>query len=305
METTDKKQAFLIGAPKSGTTWLANALSQNPNINLSNPKEPNIIATHKGTFPRSTNDPNWNDYEECFEGEGIRLDASIHTFACPEAPRRISERFPNPFFILSIRQPVERTFSHWRMIVDTGEAAKHGSDWSLFEDAWQDERLRCDSMYGTSIERWLKLFDLNRFFIINSLDLRKNPAKTLKEIENFLDLENFDYSLDMERHSNSSASRRPSTLIGVVMRKLFSLVPGIIKLPIVNSLQKRDINIYNAPILSRPVEKMTPASQHYSVCGQELIDELRVFSKLTSFDTSLWTSQIEENLLTAIKIENS
>jgi len=44
--------AFLLGAPKSGTTWLASALEQHPGICVSNPKEPNEVATHKGTFDR-------------------------------------------------------------------------------------------------------------------------------------------------------------------------------------------------------------------------------------------------------------
>ena len=35
---------FLIGVPKAGTTWLAYALDQHKEINLSDPKEPNIIC---------------------------------------------------------------------------------------------------------------------------------------------------------------------------------------------------------------------------------------------------------------------
>ena len=42
--------AFLLGAPKCGTTWLAEVLMQHPEICVSDPKEPNIVATHKGTF---------------------------------------------------------------------------------------------------------------------------------------------------------------------------------------------------------------------------------------------------------------
>ena len=45
-----KVDAFLLGAPKCGTTWLAEALTQHPRVCVSNPKEPNIIASHKGTF---------------------------------------------------------------------------------------------------------------------------------------------------------------------------------------------------------------------------------------------------------------
>ena len=50
--------AFLLGAPKSGTTWLASALEQHPEICVSDPKEPNEVATHKGTFGRDAGEPN-------------------------------------------------------------------------------------------------------------------------------------------------------------------------------------------------------------------------------------------------------
>ena len=51
--------AFLLGAPKSGTTWLASALEQHPGICVSDPKEPNEVASHKGTFGRDTRLPDW------------------------------------------------------------------------------------------------------------------------------------------------------------------------------------------------------------------------------------------------------
>ena len=50
---------FLIGVPKAGTTWLANTLNQHKEIILSDPKEPNIIASHKGTFIRQNESPDW------------------------------------------------------------------------------------------------------------------------------------------------------------------------------------------------------------------------------------------------------
>ena len=54
---------FLVGAPKAGTTWLAHVMDQNPNITLSNPKEPNLVASHKGTFVRDDVEPNGSEYD--------------------------------------------------------------------------------------------------------------------------------------------------------------------------------------------------------------------------------------------------
>ena len=54
---------FLIGVPKAGTTWLAYVLDQHHSITLSNPKEPNIIASHRGTFVRNKEEPDWGRFE--------------------------------------------------------------------------------------------------------------------------------------------------------------------------------------------------------------------------------------------------
>ena len=56
--------AFLLGAPKCGTTWLANVLTQHPEICVSNPR-PNIVASHKGTLDRDESEPDWK-YADCF-----------------------------------------------------------------------------------------------------------------------------------------------------------------------------------------------------------------------------------------------
>ena len=119
---------FLIGVPKAGTTWLAYTLNQHHSITLSDPKEPNIIASHRGTFVRSNEEPDWRKFETLFNHKGLKLDASIHAFACPLSPSRIKQKLPHAKFILCLREPVSRTFSHWNMIQNTNESVDNGVD---------------------------------------------------------------------------------------------------------------------------------------------------------------------------------
>ncbi len=287
---------FLIGVPKAGTTWLANILDQHRLITLSNPKEPNIIASHRGTFIRDKKEPDWNKFETLFSEKGLKLDASIHAFACPLAPLRIKQKLPNAKFILCLREPVSRSHSHWNMILNTKEAEKNGADWSTFEKAWSDNRLKDDSMYGLSMSRWLSEFDLNRFLIIDSAILKTNPHLILKSIEKFLGIESGDYDIDANRHSNSAASRRPMTNTGKTIKMVFSLIPSFLKKPIVERLQSVDFNIYNLPLLSRKGISHSINSSHYNICGKELIKDLELFEKLTDFDTSKWLEEIKTQL---------
>jgi len=289
--------AFLIGVPKAGTTWLASTLSQNPSICLSDPKEPNIISSHKGTFRRSTKEPDWEEYFQLFEGDGIRLDGSIHTFSCPVSPARISEKFDNPKFILSLRDPVGRAFSHWKMITDIGSDKRWGADWEDFQIAWEDPRLKDDSLYGKSMSRWLEYFPLSEFYIFDSSRMRESPEKVLGEIGEFLGLGHHNYSINQLANSNRATKRRRITLFGKLIKKIFSLVPNFFKAPFVNYLVLRDINIYYLPLLGRSTkstDQKTLGQLHFSICEDEVCKDLENLQELTNFDTNEWIDSIKK-----------
>ena len=294
----DKKpQIFLIGVPKAGTTWLSKILGEHPDISFSNPKEPNFIAFHKGTFKRIKNEPNWEKYDSYFSGEGLRIDGSIHAFACPLAPERIAEKFPNSKFILCLREPVSRTFSHWKMIIDTLEDKKYNSDWSDFKLAWQDDRLRSDSLYATSMERWLKYFSLDKFLIINSESFRKQPQSAIQDIEEFLNLDNFNFNFNSKILANESSSRRTPNFLGRIIIGISKITPSVIKSPIINVLSKREINIYSSPIIGTKTLDIHLNDEHYNICGEILCKELQKFQEISKFDTSEWVKKIKNKIL--------
>ncbi|MBU38377.1 MAG: hypothetical protein CMA59_02500 [Euryarchaeota archaeon] len=287
---------FLVGVPKAGTTWLSNILDQHHGIILSAPKEPNFVASHKGTFERDGVEPDWSKYGDFFMGDGLKMDASVHTFSCPIAPERIKSNFPDARFILCLREPVSRTVSHWNMVRSTGEDRENDRDWSDFEEAWSDDSLRVESMYGTSMKNWLEHFDLDRFMIIDSSRMRSEPMAVVREVEGFLGVEEWDYDVKMDRHANAASSNRKSTAIGNLVMFCFSLVPKFVKSPVVKFLQRRDWNIYRLPVLSTEEEYVPLGDLHFSTCGGELCDELSLFGSLTGFDHSEWENQIRTRI---------
>lgn len=291
----DTLGGYIVGVPKSGSTWLANALSQHPDLQLSIPKEPNFVATHKGTFVRTTTEPLWHEYQQFFvDDTRMKIDASIHTFACPLAPKRFHEKFPNMKFILCLREPISRAFSHWRMIIETEEDKRNNADWSDFSSAWQDERLRADSLYGKSMKRWLKYFDINNFIIIDSDVMKNNQIEILQKIEVFLHLKPHNYDLEMIKNANKASDRRPLTLSGIVIKKIFSLIPNTLKKPVVKELQNRGINIYSAPIISTKGKPSKITNFHYSICHDEIVEDLQLFESITDFSTKKWIDSIDE-----------
>ena len=283
--------AFLLGAPKSGTTWLAGALEQHPGICVSNPKEPNEVASHKGTFDRDDRLPDWERYSSCFNGEGVKLDCSVHALACPLTPSRVLEWWPEARFIVCLREPVSRTISHWNMVLDTKEVTEYGADWAVFGDAWQDERLSLETLYGASLSRWFNLFSDDRFLLIESSRMRNAPEAVLNEVVEHLGLSMFDFDLGSVHNANTAADRRPITLFGKVFKVVASVIPGIIKSPVVKSLQRRGINVYKMPVLSSQRKKREGPSESEMVQMREDIrQDLSVLTELTGFDISNWLS---------------
>ena len=281
--------AFLLGAPKSGTTWLANVLEQHPGICISNPKEPNEVATHRGTFGRNNGEPDWERYAGCFRGEGLKMDCSVHAFACPVAPSRVVKHWPKARFVVCLREPRRRTISHWGMVLDTEEDNQNGADWSDFASAWRDERLSCDTLYGSCMERWLGSFSHDRFLLIDSGRMRNESRAVLAEILEHLGMDAYDFDMTEVHNANTAMDRRPLTLFGRGFRFAAALIPGFLKQPLVSSLQGKGVNVYKLPIISkaRPT-RVVPTPEQCVEMNDEVTGDIEKLERITSFPVKQW-----------------
>ncbi|WP_440995861.1 sulfotransferase domain-containing protein [Arhodomonas sp. SL1] len=97
---------FILGAPKCGTTALAQWLAEHPAVFLSPRKEPHYFNTESMPATR-----NLAEYEALFAsaGPGHRAvgEASTHYLYCPEAVPNILAYNPSARFIVCLRNPVE------------------------------------------------------------------------------------------------------------------------------------------------------------------------------------------------------
>ncbi len=284
--------AFLLGAPKCGTTWLAEVLTQHPEICVSDPKEPNIVASHRGTFRRELSEPDWKKYADCFNGDGLRIDCSVHAMACPIAPSRVANNWPDARLIICLREPVSRTLSHWNMILDTAADKMHGTDWSNFEEAWADSRLSDDTFYGAAIARWLEHFDRDSILLIEADRMRNNSSEVLEEVCKHLSVTSHDFDFDLVKKTNTAAQRRPISSIGRVFRFFVRLVPNFITAPIVRSLQSRDFDVYNLPVLSgKSTPNKTITEEQRAILAPAINADLKLLEESMGFDCSNWYIQ--------------
>ena len=148
---------------------------------------------------------------------------------------------PNVKFVIILRNPVDRAYSHYN------HSKRDGHEVSSFEDAikLENERiekfrdkndflseLRCSyisqGLYFEMISAYLKYFDLNNFFIINfESEVVQNLDQTLLKLSKFLklDLSNLDYEI----HSNKSGKPKYKLLQNIItnnnlFRKILKMI---------------------------------------------------------------------------------
>jgi hypothetical protein len=117
---------FIVGAPKAGTTSLHAQLQSVPGIFMSRIKEPNYFS--RTLIPddhqvRPIRDS--QKYLQLFDGvtsEAVVGEASPTYLADPDAPRLIHDVSPEARILISLRDPVERAFSHYLMMRNNGTA---------------------------------------------------------------------------------------------------------------------------------------------------------------------------------------
>jgi len=111
---------FIIGAPKSGTTALANNIVQHKEIFISEQKEPRFFDAH--TFYDYSEDyliKDLENYLSLFDVEDAknskyRLDASVFNMYSKQSIENILRLSPNAKFIILLREPVSATLSMHR-----------------------------------------------------------------------------------------------------------------------------------------------------------------------------------------------
>lgn len=187
---------FLIGAQKSGTTYLAALLDQSPDVCVSDPKEPHYLTHQFSQGPEY--------YARCFSDPDakIRLDASTtYTVLRPRAqfdvegapgildpvPQRIMDNAPEARLIYIMRDPVRRATSAYRHHMRRKDEAPQGS-LSLLACMDADPMLVLAGRYADQIERYLEVFPRERFLFLDFRDLIQNPDAVLGRVCEFLQI---------------------------------------------------------------------------------------------------------------------
>jgi len=166
---------FIVGPPRTGTTWLHAVLSQS--AWLSHPtKETRFFDKY---FDRGLP---WyhSHYKRANHGRAVGEVAPTY-FASAKARERIAQMIPLAKIVCTFRDPVERVLSLYRLKLAYGWIS-----WTLEDALWRDPELMESSRYAAHLREWIRMFGQSQVMATVHEDMETDPQGYLDKIADFV-----------------------------------------------------------------------------------------------------------------------
>lgn len=199
-----RKVGFVVaGTQKGGTTALATYLGEHPGICMARPKNDRPVKElhHFDNEQRfAGRHAHHADYHGYFDPQPAHLvlgDATPIYMYWESAPARMHAYNPAMKFVMLLRNPVTRAYSHWNM------ERLRGRETLSFEEALRNEPERCREAYplqhrfrsyidrgrySVQLARVWSLFPRSQTLVLRSEAFQADPAPALAQIAAFLGL---------------------------------------------------------------------------------------------------------------------
>jgi hypothetical protein len=187
----DTRYLFLVGATKAGTSTLHLWLNQHPDIELSQPKELHYFCSCPA--PHLKVATTFSMYlEHLFTDSPVTGESSPCYLYYPKVPWLLADHFPDCQILVSLRDPVERYWSHYLMnevYRPTGLSPERLLEVCL-------ERGRSDALsdlygvglYSEQLQRLLDVFGRKRVKTLFLEEIEADPTSAMGSVFDFLDL---------------------------------------------------------------------------------------------------------------------
>lgn len=192
---------FLAGCQKTASSWLYKCFSEHPDIYV-----PNIDATHFFTFNYYKGFDWFIQYYNNYSGQKAVGDTTPSYIRDIDAPRRIREYYPEAKLIFSLRNPVERAFSHYWY-----EKAKNKITYDFAEtleiyDLYQN--FIVSGFYHQLLVNYLKFFPKEQILVILYEDIKQSPDAVIENVFNFLGVDSDFKPTVLNKKVNIAAKRK-------------------------------------------------------------------------------------------------
>jgi len=176
-----------IGVQKGGTSWLHHQLVHHPQVFI--PETRKEIHFFDWYFERGLN---W--YQKWFpdtQHDYKSIGEITPRYVYDDISRQnIKNTLPDTKFILILRNPVRRAYSHYQMTFQSGE----GFNYKNFDEFMEkhDHGFK-RGLYGAQLQKWFKDFNPDQFLILISEELSNTPTNletTYQKLSAFLNIDN-------------------------------------------------------------------------------------------------------------------
>ena len=188
----EPRVVFLAGTTKGGTSTLYLWLNQHPKIALSKVKELHYFCECPAEHLRVA--ASLGEYQAFLSTEApVTGEASPCYLFYPSTPEKIAAQYPEAVILISLRDPVERFWSHYLMneiYRPTGLSAEAVLEGCLRRgrtDALED--IFGVGLYRHQVERYRETFGRERVKVTFLEEMEADPDRTIESLFGFLGLE--------------------------------------------------------------------------------------------------------------------
>jgi hypothetical protein len=264
-----------LGVPKAATTWIHRQLEAHPDIGTTVSKEINYWSSNYAKGPEwyLEHFPDDRDYDVYAEvSVGYLHDTVI---------RRLAAEVPSARFMVSLRNPYERSWSSYWQSVRTGDFR---GDFENAIDALP--KIIDDSLYSPGLTAFLDHFPRQQLFVGLYDDLAIDSRAFVRDIYAFAGADPAFVPPDLDRRVNTS---RQHSMVDEAMARVQTLVrkmgvrrSHLIKLGLWPSIERT----YARLAETRPLPDL--GRHDWDVLDRHLRPELSRLEALLDRDLSLW-----------------
>lgn len=226
-----------VGAPRCGTTWIAECLMEHPEISFPYTKELNYFSHTREKSKSEYDISGIKGYLRMFQScEKKKGEFSTYYMVDEEVAGIIKKYFPTTKIIISIRNPVERAYSDWKNM-----KFFHLKEKRNFEEAFlQGMENKLDDykergLYFKQIKNYLDKFPKKNIKIIIYEDINKNPLEVIKALYEFLEVDSsfipkkINEKINVSKQLKSNNLKNAFNVLSKIYRKLeTSFLGGIL-----------------------------------------------------------------------------
>ncbi len=225
----------LVGAQRSGTTALFEALYRLPNVER--PRRGKGSHYFSYNYVRS-----WEWFQAQFPSRAwartveLRTGKPLFTFdACPYylfhpfAIERMAQALPHVKVMVMLRDPVRRAESHYHHSVShghehlpfeealasederlAGELERMAEDWSYWSAAHEHHSYLAKGLYADQLERLYSFYDRSQVMVIQSEEFYRSPNQVLGDVTDWLGLDSVTLDQRDDRNGHRYQSMDPA-----------------------------------------------------------------------------------------------